>query len=270
MNTITVGQQHYYWKVEVFSWLKAAECIIYNVVDPQAQLSVVLPTADRQQCGPKQISTWIDMALQQGWFSERKNYQLIERYNSPYLLPIPSSLLQEKNSIDRILPHYSQLTLPTALEKSNIAYQWNALEKTLGFELPTALQQLYSTLGNGDFGPDYGFFLLEEDLTSKKITLLEAYEEVQAANIKDWDWQLPKTVLPFLYWGADIYSVIDASSTDYAVYVLDMNLKKTHATWQECYWKHCASFFEWLEQWAEDPASGRSLWLEMYQLRGLL
>ncbi|MGH1335258.1 MAG: SMI1/KNR4 family protein [Aureispira sp.] len=270
MNTITVGQQHYRWKVQEFSWIKALECTVYNLVDPQAQLSIVLSNKEKDYCTPKQISNWINLALRQGWYSECKSYRLVHRHNNPHLLPIPNSLQEEKQLIEQIQQHYPNLLLPTALERSNIAYQWAALEKELGFLLPTALQQLYSSLGNGDFGPDYGFFLLDNSITSDKITLLEAYKEVQAANIKDWDWQLPKEVLPFLYWGSDIYSVIDVTTTNYTVYVLDMNLKKTHHTWQACYWQHCTTFFDWLEKWAGDQQSGRSLWLEMYQLRGLL
>lgn len=270
MNTIIVGQQHYHWKVQAFSWLKASECTIYNLTDSQAQLSIVLSNTDNQLCTPQQINTWIDIALREGWYSERKNYRLIYRYNTPYLLPIPNSLQEEKKLIEQIVQHDSSITTPTTLEKSNIAYQWEVLEKNLGFVLPTALQQLYYNLGNGNFGPDYGFFPLEPSSTSDKITLLEAYKKLQQANVVDWDWQLPKESLPFLYWGADIYSVIDASTVNYAVYVLDMNLKKTHTTWQECYWLHCNTFFEWLKKWSEGEQSGRSLWLEMYQLRGLL
>lgn len=270
MNTITVGQQHYQWKIQVFSWLKSSECTIHNIIDPQAQLSIAWSGTQNQWCTPKQISAWIDAALQQGWYSERKSYRLMQHYNTTHLLPVPNSLQEEHTLVQQIAHHYPSLSLPTALEKSNIAYQWENLEKKLGFVLPTALQQLYSTLGNGNFGPDYGFFLLESDVAVDKITLLEAYQEVQQANIADWDWKLPQEAVPFLYWGADIYSIIDVSSPSYGVYVLDMNLKKTHTTWQQCYWLHCPTFFEWLEKWAQDQHSARGLWLEMYQLKGLL
>ncbi len=269
MHTITVGQQHYRWKVQVFSWLQASECIIYNLVDPAAQLSIVLPTTDTKNCTPKQIRSWIDLALQQGWYSECQRYRLIQRNNSPYLLPIPSSLTEEAALIEQIAQPTTS-PLPTALEKSNLMAQWKQLEEQLGFLLPSALQQLYLTLGNGHFGPDYGFFLLASEVTSKKLTLWEAYQTVQQEKIVDWDWQLPALSVPFLYWGADIYSIIDTSTPNYAVYVLDLNLKKTHSTWQECYWLHCTTFFEWVQKWAKDEASGRSLWLEMYRLRGLL
>lgn len=270
MNTITVGQQHYRWQVQVFSWLKMAECTIYNIIDPPTQLSIVLLSKYEKRCTPKHIEGWISTALQQGWYNEQRSYRLVERQHKFHLLPIPNGLQEEKELIAKIAQQYPNLNPPTALQRSNITYQWEQLEKKLGFDLPTALQQLYAHLGNGNFGPDYGFFLLESDVNTDKITLLEAYQELQAANMVDWDWQLPKEALPFLYWGSDIYSIIDASNSNYPVYILDMNLKKTNTTWQACYWMHCSSFFEWLNKWAVDEQSGRGLWLEMYQLRGLL
>ncbi len=270
MNTITVGQEHYRWNVEVHAWLKSSECTIYNLIDPKAQLSIVWAGTETQFCTPRQMGVWIDAALRQGWHSERKRYRLIQRHQSPYLQPIASSLAEEKALAAQIIQHHPHQAPPTALEKSNLMHQWQRLEQQIGFPLPTALQQLYLTLGNGHFGPDYGFFLLIPETTSEKITLLEAYQDVQQAKIVDWDWELSKETLPFLHWGAAIYSVIDASDANFPVYVLDMNLKKTHSTWQECYWRHCGSLFEWLQKWADDQQSGRSLWLEMYQLRGLL
>ncbi|BDS12862.1 SMI1/KNR4 family protein [Aureispira anguillae] len=268
MNTITIGQQHYRWELKVFNWLNVVECTIYNIIDPTECLVIIQKGTDSATCTPQQIKVWIDFALQQGWYSETRVYQLFEINGHIRMVKLSYSLTKEAAVVKQLSNKFNKTT--TGLEKSTIKYQFKNLENKIGLILPSIVKQLYLSLGNGDFGPDYGFFLLAEDPKIDKLTIAQAYQDIHTAKIKDWDWELSKLLVPFLYWGADIYSLVDCASPDGAIYVLDKNLKKENSTWQSCVWKHHSTMLEWLEKWSEGDVSGRALWLEMYQIKGLL
>jgi len=268
MNRIVIGQQHYRWEVEVFTWLDAIECTIYNIIDPEQCLVIIQSGTDRLLSSPQKVKEWINFALQEDWYTETRVYRLFEINGHNRMVRLQNSLAQEEKVVATLSQKFNHST--NGLEKSTLKYNLSKLENKIGLTLPSVIKQLYLELGNGDFGPDYGFFLLQEEEGNKKITLTQAYQELHGAKIKDWDWEFSKLLVPFLYWGADIYSLIDCGDPNGAVYVLDENLKNENTTWQSCVWKHCDSILDWLKQWSEGDVSGRSLWLEMYKIRGLL
>lgn len=268
MNTIIIGQQHYHWEVKVFTWLDAIECTIYNSVDSEQGLAIIQNGTDKLLSSPQKVKEWVHFALEDAWSNERRVYRLFEINGHNRLIRLQNSLAEEAKVVALLSQKFNRST--NGLEKSTLKYNLTNLEKKLGLTLPSVIKQLYLGLGNGDFGPDYGFFLLEKMEGNKKITLSQAYQDLHHAKIKDWDWELSTLLLPFLYWGADIYSLIDCADPNGAVYVLDENLKDENTRWQSCTWKHCGSMLDWLKKWSEGDVSGRSLWLEMYQLRGLL
>ena len=268
MNTIIIGQQHYRWEVEVFTWLDAIECTIYNIVDAKQCLVIIQNGTDKQLYSPQKVKEWINFALQENWGIETRVYRLFEINGQNRMVRLQNSLAEESKVVSALSQKFNRST--NGLEKSTLKYNLTNLETKIDLTLPSVIKQLYLELGNGDFGPDYGFFLLEEVEGNKKITLDQAHQELHQAKIKDWDWELSKLLVPFLYWGADIYSLVDCGDPNGAVYVLDENLKDENTTWQSCVWKHQNSILDWLKKWSEGDVSGRSLWLEMYQLKGLL
>lgn len=268
MNTIIIGQQHYRWDTSIHAWLQAVECTIYNIIDTVQELVIVMDGVDSTICTPQKVRGWIDFALNKGWGIEKRVYKVFEINQKNRITPLEYSLAEEAELAQLLATKFDKSL--TSLEKSNIKYELNNLEEIINLKLPTVFKQLFLNLGNGNFGPDYGFFNLFEDSASRKITINEAYQDIQNANIKDWDWKLPQLFVPFLYWGADIYSIIDCSSPSGAIYVLDKNLKKEKSTWQSCVWLHCPTMMDWLKKWSESDMSGRSLWLEMYQIKGLI
>jgi hypothetical protein len=268
MNTIIIGQKHYRWEVEAFTWLNAVECTIYNIVDSEECLVIIQSGTGKLLVSPQKVKEWINFALQEGWYTKTRIYRLFEINGQNRMVRLQNSLAKEAKVVAALSQKFDCST--NGLEKSALQYNLNNLEQQIGLTLPSVVKQLYLELGNGDFGPDYGFFLLQEEEGNKKITLAQAYQELHCAKIKDWDWELSKLFVPFLYWGADIYSLVDCGDPNGAVYVLDENLKNENTTWQSCVWKHCGSILDWLDKWSEGDVSGRSLWLEMYQLRGLL
>jgi hypothetical protein len=268
MNTIIIGQEQYRWEVEIFTWLDAIECTIHNVVDAKQCLVLIQNGTDKRLSSPQKVKEWINFALQENWGTEKRVYRLFEINGHNRMVRLQNSLAEEAKVVAALSQKFNRST--NGLEKSTLKYNLINLETKIGLTLPPVIKQLYLELGNGDFGPDYGFFLLEAAEGNKKITLDQAYQELHQAKIKDWDWELSKLLVPFLYWGADIYSLVDCGDPNGAVYVLDENLKDEKTTWQSCVWKHQGSLLDWLKKWSEGDVSGRSLWLEMYQLKGLL
>ncbi len=268
-NTITVGQQHYQWKINNYAWLSMMECVVVNVIDPQQQLYLIIEGNDEEVYRLENLKLWVNYAITQGWYSDKKIYRIVKKNNQPQIIEQPQSLLVEQHLAHKLAQKYGKTVSPLA--KSELVHQLSLLDTNLQLELPTLLKQLYIHLGNGNFGPDYGFLSIYEDKAKPKITILEAYQDLHNQSIKDWDWNLPKHFVPFLYWGSDIYSVLDCSSPQAGVWVLDENLKTKDNHWRHCFWQHCDSLHEWLQKWeTAGEETGRTLWLEMYQKKGLL
>lgn len=268
-NTITIGQQHYQWKINTYPWLGMMECVVVNVIDPQQQLYLIVAGSDEEVYRLDNIRLWVSYAITKGWYSEKKVYRIVKKNNQPQILEQPTSLLTEQQLVQKIAKKYGKSVSPLA--KSEMVHQLSLLDTNLQLELPTLLKQLYIHLGNGTFGPDYGFLSIYPATVKPKITILEAYQDLHNQSIKDWDWHLPKHFVPFLYWGSDIYSVLDCSNTQAGVWVLDENLKTKDNHWRHCFWKHCDTLYEWLHQWeTSGEETGRTLWLDMYQKKGLL
>jgi hypothetical protein len=268
MRTINIGQQHYNWDIIVYSWQKSIECSIYNIVDPIQRLVIVINSTDSNLCTPGNIRIWVDYALNLGWYRETRIYKLLEVNHNLHFISLEHSLTEEVQLTKAIATKHKKT--PSTIQKSEISHQLSNLEKIINQRLPSAFKQLYLEMGNGRFGPDYGFFDLIENHSDNKITIEQAYHKIHHSNIKDWDWELPGYLVPFLYWGSGIYSLIDCSDPMTGVYVLDKNLKKENSTWQNCLWPHCNTFMNWLQKWSDGDVSGRSLWLEMYTLKGLI
>lgn len=267
-NTITVGQQHYYWSTKSYAWIGKVECVITNVIDPKQQLFLSVSNTQQELFRVNALIKWVAYAINQGWYNESRSY-FIQLINGNVKINLQNQSLEvEQLIVQQLASKYKKKV--SLLSKSEMTHQLHLLNSNLPHDLPTLLQQLYVALGNGNFGPDYGFLSIYEEVSNQKITIFEAYQELHQQKITDWDWTLPAHFVPFLYWGSNIYSVLDLSSPSGAVWVLDENLKTSDNHWRHCFWQHCPSLFEWLQKWSAGDETGRQLWLEMYQLKGLL
>ncbi|MCH2023499.1 MAG: SMI1/KNR4 family protein [Saprospiraceae bacterium] len=268
MHTINIGQQHFNWDIIVYSWQKFTECSIYNIIDPIQKLIIVIEGTDSNLCTPDNIRIWVDHALNKGWYRETLIYKIIQADHNLQFISLAHSITEEVQMAKGVAIKHNRT--PTMIQKSEISHEFSKLEKKINQCIPSVFKQLYLEMGNGQFGPDYGFFNLIDNHSGKKITIEQAYFKIHDSKIKDWNWELPQYLVPFLYWGSGIYSLIDCSDSLASVYVLDKNLKKENSTWQNCLWQHCETFMDWLQKWSDGDISGRSLWLEMYKLKGLI
>jgi hypothetical protein len=91
----------------------------------------------------------------------------------------------------------------------------DSVETELGFGLPPLLRTLYTEVARGGFGPGYGIIPVAD--------LPATYRTCRSyAECKEWQW--PSRLLPFCYWGCEVYECIDCSDPGGPVVHFDADL----------------------------------------------
>ena len=111
-------------------------------------------------------------------------------------------------------------------------------EAELGFRLHPMLAELYRTVGNGGFGPDYGLLPLED-----AVDLYVLRRAAGAGNA--WAW--PTGVLPILDWGCDMNACVDCRSDEGTVLLFEPNPGEPEQAW----WIEQPSLEAWLRAWID-------------------
>jgi hypothetical protein len=92
-------------------------------------------------------------------------------------------------------------------------------QRRLGFQLPSALRQLYTQVANGGFGPAYGVLGLVGGAPDEMDeTAVDSY---LGRRGEPWPW--PKYLLPFCNWGCLIYSCVDCRPDTDTVQVIRLD-----------------------------------------------
>jgi hypothetical protein len=133
-------------------------------------------------------------------------------------------------------------------------------EEALGFVLPPTLKLLYSTIGNGGFGPGYGLIGLTSGEPDNG-TAVQIYQRLRSASA-DLPWPWPIGLLPICAWGRGAHSCIDCTSPAYAMRLVDPNVADN----EEPLFDEAMSFDGWIAAWAD----GVDLWERLYRKGGLL
>ena len=125
-----------------------------------------------------------------------------------------------------------------------------AVERELGFELPTFLRDLYGSLGNGGFGPGYGITGLsggaKDDLGRDVV---EDYVLRRGVDADDPGWFWPTAVLAVCHWGCGIYSCIDCRSPEARVLRFDPN--PVDEDWSVAWGLEQTDLATWLRRWLD-------------------
>lgn len=112
------------------------------------------------------------------------------------------------DAIDVVIPEIGPLVSQEQLERC---------EASLGFRLPELLRRLYLEIGNGGFGPGYGFFPLPNGESARGRTILSLYEECRRpSDSAIWEW--PTGLLMICDWGCLIRSCVYAPSPESQVF----------------------------------------------------
>jgi hypothetical protein len=113
-------------------------------------------------------------------------------------------------------------------------------EKTLGFQLPPLLREIYENLANGGFGPAYGLVGLAGGYTFEDLgdLPLVEYHRMIISDPENFHW--PARLLNVCDVGCGMTYAIDCSQPDYPVMETSgLELKRV------------ATFTEMMEQWAD-------------------
>ena len=127
-----------------------------------------------------------------------------------------------------------------------------AVESAVGFGLPATLRRLYSAVGDGGFGPGYGFYGLAsgtENCPTENVVYL--YTLFRKGDPEDPSFSWPYMLLPVLDWGCAIRSCVDCSTPSLPIIRHDPNLPKPLQFRNEGW-----HLEEWLQAWLD----GYDLW----------
>ena len=113
-------------------------------------------------------------------------------------------------------------------------------EQTLGLTFPVTFRRLYTELGDGGWGPSYGF-----------LPLLDSGEHPYVDSIVGWTESLrleghwPWSVVPFAYWGCDHHSLLNVETGQVGLAPLWAFEDGVPVLWQ------APSLEAWLTSWLE-------------------
>jgi SMI1 / KNR4 family (SUKH-1) len=127
-------------------------------------------------------------------------------------------------------------------------------EKRLGFRLPKLLQRIYTQVGNGGFGPFYGFVGLEGGARLDGKTLVSLYEYLTNLESENEIWKWPDRLLPVCSFGCGDWVCIDCGDARLRLFMFDPNNlqeeldgEEAKRNWANAFWNMGEFFRSWLE-----------------------
>lgn len=130
-----------------------------------------------------------------------------------------------------------------------------AAESRLGFVLPELLRQIYTSVGNGGFGPGYGLMGIEggatDDLGHTIEPLYEGYRKSRPRRDSERGW--PEYLLPCCHAGCAIYFCIDCADPESPVQYFEPNLQGTGPFGCEL-GLESETLEAWVQTWLRDEA----------------
>ncbi|RST01299.1 SMI1/KNR4 family protein [Streptomyces sp. WAC07149] len=118
-------------------------------------------------------------------------------------------------------------------------------EQALGFALPPLLAALYTRIGDGGFGPEYGL-----------LPLRQAIAEYEGGRASDWGW--PEGVLPIADLGCGMSACVDCRSEDARILLFEPNPGDRDLAW----YLKSPSLAGWLRAWLDSTGWFREEWDE--------
>ena len=136
----------------------------------------------------------------------------------------------------------------------------NHFEIQINRPLPLFLKSLYMEVGNGGYGPGYGFIELTDSLNTDEPSALELYKSFisDLPDGESWPWAFwkwPEELVPIIDWGCAIYSCIDCNTGE--VYFSDPNVEVNKM--EDFFTLQSLNLETLLEKWCD----GINLWNEI-------
>ena len=131
----------------------------------------------------------------------------------------------------------------------------------LGFAPPDLFIDVLRRVGNGGFGPGYGFIGLEDgEANEDGDTAVDLYCLSRAPDPDDPAWHWPEFLLPFCSWGCAIYTCLDCSDGDMRLVHWDPNVWAPGTDPKAGLLDMAGGLPEWLTAWTENV----NLWDRIY------
>src|SRR5687768_16663678 len=103
-----------------------------------------------------------------------------------------------------------------------------SVEQSLGVALPEIVRRIYSEIGDGGFGPGYGFLPMVKPLSKFDDSIVALYEVFSETDPSDPAWKWPGSLLPIVDFGCAIRACVDCDTSE--VIVSDPNLYESDWT----------------------------------------
>jgi hypothetical protein len=141
-------------------------------------------------------------------------------------------------------------------------------EKRLGFRLPQLLRRIYTEVGNGGFGPFYGFLGLEGGATlGEGKTLVAQYKELRNLKSENRLWKWPDRLLPVCSFGCGCWVCIDCKDRRLRLFMFDPNNlqeelegNEAKVNWANAFWNMREFFESWLDGWLKGKVFKEPKW----------
>jgi hypothetical protein len=145
------------------------------------------------------------------------------------------------DGVDAIPPKVHPVAFPSQVDNA---------ERALGFKLPEILKALYLRVGNGGYGPGYGFVGLPGGATDDTgKNLVDLYTTYTAADPDDPHWHWPVRLLPVAHLGCAMYACLDCSAPESPVVWFEPNPHVDGESWTDSFIPMAPSVSEWLRAW---------------------
>jgi hypothetical protein len=133
-------------------------------------------------------------------------------------------------------------------------------EKSIGYKLPRLLVRLYSEVGNGGFGPDYGLLGIDGGAGNEKgHDALALYEGFRKPDKRDPFWCWPYNLLPLVHCGCAMHLCVDCASREGKVVWFEPNPHESGQSWADSFIPLNCNLEQLMEAWVE----GKS-WLDTF------
>jgi hypothetical protein len=126
-------------------------------------------------------------------------------------------------------------------------------EKLLGVGLPPLLRRLYLEVGDGGFGPGYGFLpLLEDEHGHPDESIVGRYRTARGAQQEASGWAWPVGLLPACDWGCAIMSCVDGTEAAGPVVAFDDGAREDGESMERAFLRTHDSIEQFLLDWIAD------------------
>src|SRR5262249_5265510 len=151
-----------------------------------------------------------------------------------------------------------------------------AAEKQLRFRLPELLKAIYTQIGNGGFGPSYGFLGVQGGATDEEgYTLVPMYRAMRQSAKENRPRHWPEQLLPACRLGCGMWSCLDCARPRVPVLIFEPNNLEEGETdqeeavlnWTSAFFHEANSFASWLEAWLNGAYPKQPVWPSASWLR---